>query len=58
VNVAVGFGIGFVSNITVLPLFGMHVQLGANFEISLIFTVISLIRSFALRRLFNRLTTR
>jgi len=54
-NTVIGFAIGMASNEVVLPLFGMHVALWANFEMSLIFMVISVARSFALRRCFNAL---
>ncbi len=36
-----------------VPLFGLRVSLSENFGIAAVFTVISLVRSFALRRLFN-----
>jgi membrane protein implicated in regulation of membrane protease activity len=47
VNIMVGFAINWCANMTVLPLFG--------FEIGLIFTVVSLVRSYVLRRWFNGL---
>jgi hypothetical protein len=54
-NIAVGFAINWCANMTILPLFGFRVSGGAAFEIGLIFTVISLARSYALRRWFNGL---
>ena len=53
VNVIIGFGINFVANITVLPLFGFAVSAGQAFGIGLIFTVISIARSYFIRRYFN-----
>lgn len=53
-NVAIGNGISFVANLIVLPLFGYHVTMADAFGIGVIFTAISLIRSFFVRRLFNR----
>lgn len=38
-----------------LPLFGHRVSLADSFWLTCIFTVISLVRSYALRRFFNRL---
>jgi hypothetical protein len=55
VNIAVGFTINFCANMLVLPLFGFKVTAGSAFEIGLIFTVVSLVRSYVLRRWFNSL---
>lgn len=57
-NVAVGFGINFLGNIYILPLFGLEVTAGQAFNIGLIFTVISVARSYALRRIMNKLKAR
>lgn len=54
-NIAVGFGINYVANLAVLPLFGFAVTPAQAFGIGVIFTVISLVRSYALRRWFNGL---
>jgi hypothetical protein len=60
VNVAVG---GYVLAVgvtaTVLPwLFGIFIPLSSNLAIGLLFTVVSIARSFALRRLFEALRVR
>lgn len=52
-NILIGYGIAFLSQVVVFPWFGIHVGVKQNIEIGLIFTVISLIRSYALRRFFN-----
>jgi hypothetical protein len=55
-NIAVGFSINFVANMLILPLFGFHtLTLKNNFIIGLLYTVISLVRSYVLRRWFNGL---
>ena len=54
-NIAVGFSINWCANMLVLPLFGFHVTGGQAFGIGVIFTVISLVRSYCLRRWFNGL---
>jgi hypothetical protein len=54
-NVAVGYGVAVATQLIVFPLFGLHASLADNLAIGAIFTVVSLIRSYALRRLFNRL---
>lgn len=53
VNVIVGFGISLLANLLVLPLFGYQVTVGDAFGIGLIFTIISIIRSYCIRRWFN-----
>ena len=55
-NIAVGYGLAVLTQILVFPLFGLQASLGENLVIGAVFTVISLIRSFALRRIFNRLS--
>ena len=54
-NIAVGFAINWCANMLVLPLFGFRVSAGTAFHIGLVFTVISLVRSYVLRRWFNGL---
>lgn len=54
-NTAIGWGINYYANLFVLPLFGFNVTYGQAFWIGVIFTFISLARSYLLRRLFNRI---
>lgn len=54
-NIAVGFGINFTANMLVLPIFGFQVTASDAFGIGIIFTAISLARSYVLRRWFNGL---
>ena len=54
-NVAVGYGVAVATQIAVFPLFGLAVSLGDNLAIGGVFTAISLIRGYALRRLFERM---
>jgi hypothetical protein len=55
INVLVGFGVAWAANLVVLPAFGYPVSAGEAFWMGGVFTVLSLVRSYALRRLFNRL---
>lgn len=57
-NIVVGFTINYVANLLIFPLFGMHISLAANFLMGLIYTAISLVRSYVLRRSFNLLHER
>ena len=57
-NVAVGYGLAVLTQIAVFPPFGLRVSLSDNISLGLIFTGISLARSFALRRLFEAIRMR
>jgi hypothetical protein len=52
-NVAIGYGVALLSQILIFPLFGIHVGIGTNLGIGAWFTVISLVRSYVIRRWFN-----
>lgn len=56
VNVAAGYGVAVGSQIVIFPLFGVHITLRDNLYIGLFFTIVSIVRSYALRRIFNRIT--
>ena len=53
-NIAVGYLVALASQLMVFPLFGIHIPLSTNLGIGAIFTVISLVRSYVIRRWFNR----
>lgn len=57
-NIFVGYAVAVITQLLVFPLFGLAASLGDNLAIGLIFTVVSLARSYALRRAFNAHTTR
>ena len=57
-NVAVGYGLAVGTQMLVFPLLGVHTTLEQNLTIGAIFTVVSIARSFALRRLFEALLDR
>lgn len=52
-NIGVGYGIAVVSQVVVFPIFGLHTTLAQNLTMGAIFTVVSIGRSYALRRLFE-----
>lgn len=53
-NIAIGFGINLAGQLVIYPRFHIHISLAANIGIGIFFTALSLARSYALRRLFNR----
>ena len=52
-NVAIGYGIAVLAQIVIFPVFNIHIPLSDNLLIGVFFTIVSLIRSYCLRRLFN-----
>ncbi len=57
-NVAIGFGVALGTQYLVFPLFGITISHSRHLALGGIFTVVSLIRSYALRRLFEHFHTR
>lgn len=57
-NVIMGYGIAIATQILVFPWFGLQASLSDNLAIGAIFTVVSIIRSYTLRRLFEALRIR
>lgn len=55
-NVAIGYGIAVATQVVVFPIFGIHIALADDLRIGLVFAVVSLLRGFVLRRLFERLS--
>ena len=53
VSVGIGLLIGVILNMLVLPLFDYNVSLTDGVLISIIFTAVSVIRSYIIRRWFN-----
>lgn len=52
-NVVIGYGVALASQLVIFPMFGIHLSLGDNFAIGAWFTLISLVRSYTIRRYFN-----
>lgn len=53
-NIAVGFTINYIANIVILPMAGFEIGLGSAFWVGCIFTGISIVRQFVIRRYFNK----
>lgn len=52
-NIAIGYVVALLSQLAIFPMFGIDVPLSANLLIGAWFTLVSLIRSYAVRRWFN-----
>ena len=53
-NVIVGYGVAVITQILIVPVFGLQTTLAQNLKMGAVFTIVSLGRSYALRRLFER----
>ena len=54
-NVAVGWSVALVAQLLVFPAIGLQASLGQNVTLSSVFTGVSLVRNYVLRRLFDTL---
>lgn len=57
-NIAIGYTIAVLAQMAIFPLFDVHIEHHEHMLMGLFFTVVSLIRSYSLRRLFNYLHTK
>jgi len=57
-NVLVGYGVAVVTQILIFPVFGLHTTLAQNLKMGAVFTVVSIARSYVLRRLFEAIRVR
>lgn len=53
VNVLIGYWVAVATSAFILPKFGFHTTTSDNLLISLVFTVVSLARTYILRRIFE-----
>lgn len=53
-STAIGYVVALITQMLVFPLYDLEVTIGQNIGISVIFTVVSLVRGYFVRRLFNR----
>jgi len=54
IDVGSGFFLSILIQLTIFPLFNMHPTIFENFQIALIFTVVSMTRSSLWRRFFRK----
>jgi len=55
---AIGFVVSWCAQLWVFPLYGMRLTYSENTQITIIFTLISIVRGYVVRRFFNHLTGR
>ena len=54
VNVAVGYGLAVLTQLVAFPWFGLPTRVTDAMALGAVFTVVSIIRAYVLRRLFER----
>jgi hypothetical protein len=57
-NVAIGYGVALASQLLIFPFYDIDISLQDNIAIGVWFTLISLVRSYVIRRCFNKRTER
>lgn len=53
-NIVTGFSVNFVANFLILPLVDAHITAAQNFWMGWIYTSISILRQYAIRRWFQQ----
>jgi hypothetical protein len=56
VNVLIGYGIACAAQAVIFPWFGIYVTTSQHLQIGALFTVVSIARSYVLRRIFNKIS--
>lgn len=54
-STAIGFGVSWAATPPILALFGYSASTGTAFGITVVYTALSLVRGYVVRRVFNRL---
>ena len=57
-NIIIGYFVALGSQLIILPSFDVHITFKENLLMGVYFTLISLTRSYVLRRVFNSITIR
>ena len=52
-NVVVGYGVAVLTQLVVFPWFGLPARVSNALAIGMVFTLVSVVRSYVLRRVFN-----
>ena len=53
VNILIGYTVAIISQLIIFPFFDINIPLRDNLLIGMYFTLISLVRSYVVRRVFN-----
>lgn len=53
VNILIGFSVNYIANLIILPLAGAHISAASNWWMGWLYTVVSIVRQYAIRRWFQ-----
>ena len=53
INTAIGYFVALATQVIIFPWFGIDATLGQQVTIGVIFTVVSIVRGYFVRRMFN-----
>lgn len=54
-SIMIGFMVALLTQGIIFPIYDIDTSLSDNMQIAALFTIVSLVRSYAVRRLFNKL---
>ena len=54
INTFIGFVIAFISQLIFFPIVGIEATLGQNVLLTILFTLVSIVRTYIIRRYFNK----
>lgn len=57
-NIVVGLVVSFMAQLLIFEVYDISITVSQNVEITLFFTLVSIVRSYALRRFFNNIRTK
>ena len=52
-NILFGYSVNFTANMFILPMFGFDISIGQNMALGVLYTLISFVRSYIIRRYYN-----
>lgn len=56
ISVFIGYTVAVITQIVVFPWFDIHLSFSSNMVMASIFTFISIIRGYVIRRIFNKIS--
>ena len=54
ISTFIGLAVSFLTQIIVFPIYNLEVNFSQNLQITLIFTIVSILRGYIVRRVFNK----
>ena len=52
-NILFGYSVNFTANMFILPMFGFDISVKQNMFLGILYTLISFVRSYVIRRYYN-----